>query len=149
MKRYRVSLIAVLAAVSLAAALPARAQPQAGKPTRIGVLMNLYAPDADPPQALRQGLRDLGYVEGQNLVIDWRYQLGGDNRLRALAEELVRLKPDVIVADVTVAIRAAMQATSTIPIVMAISADALGTGLVSNLGHPGKNAPASRSCWRK
>ena len=139
MKRYRVTLIAVLVAVSLAVPLTAGAQHQAGKPVRIGVLMSLYPPDAAPPQALRQGLRDLGYVEGQNLVIDWRYQLGGDNRLRALAEELVRLKPDVIVADVTLAIRAAMQATSTIPIVMASSADALGSGLVSNLGRPGKN----------
>src|SRR5438477_2943012 len=117
----RATLIAVLAAVSLAAPSSARAQPQAGKPVRIGVLMSLYPPDAAPPQALRQGLRDLGYIEGPNLVIDWRYQLGGDNRLRALAEELVRLKPDVIVADVTLAIRAAMQATSTIPIVMASS----------------------------
>jgi putative ABC transport system substrate-binding protein len=135
----RSTLIAVLVAVSVAAPLTAPAQTQVGKPTRIGVLMNLYTPDAGAPQALRHGLRELGYVEGQNLVIDWRYQLGGDNRLPALAEELVRLKPDVIVADVTVAIRAAMQATSTIPIVMAISADALGTGLVSNLGHPGKN----------
>ena len=92
-----------------------------------------------PPQALRQGLRDLGYLEGQNLVIDWRYQLGGGDRLPTLAAELVRLKPDVIVADVTVAIRAAIQATSTIPIVMAISADAVGSGLVTNLGRPGGN----------
>jgi putative ABC transport system substrate-binding protein len=137
---YRVlPLIAVLAVLSLAASLTAGAQQTAGKPARIGVLMNLYPPDAGPPQALQQGLRDLGYVEGQNLVIDWRYQLGGDNRLPALAAELVNLKPDVIVADVTLAIRAAMQATSTIPIVMASSADALGSGLVSNLGRPGKN----------
>jgi len=92
-----------------------------------------------PPQALRQGLRDLGYLEGQNLVIDWRYQLGGGDRLPTLAAELVRLKPDVVVADVTVAIRAAIQATSTIPIVMAISADAVGSGLVTNLGRPGGN----------
>jgi putative tryptophan/tyrosine transport system substrate-binding protein len=135
----RALLIAVLAAVSLAAPLTTRAQQPAGKLTRIGVLMNLYSPDAGPPRALQQGLRDLGYLEGQNLVIDWRYQLGGDDRLPALAAELIRLKPDVIVADVTTAIRAVMQATSTIPIVMASSADALGSGLVSNLGHPGKN----------
>jgi putative ABC transport system substrate-binding protein len=101
--------------------------------------MNLYPPDAPPPQALRQRLRDLGYVEGQNLVIDWRYQPGGSDRLPALAAELVRLKPDVIVADVTLAIRAAMQATSTIPIVMASSADAVGGGLVTSLGRPGGN----------
>jgi putative ABC transport system substrate-binding protein len=101
--------------------------------------MNLYSPDADPPQALRQGLRDLGYVEGQNLVIDWRYQLGRADRLPTLAAELVHLKPDVIIADATGAVRAAMQATSTIPIVMASSADAVGTGLVPNLGRPGGN----------
>ena len=134
----RVSLIAALAAGCLAAPFAAGAQQQAGKLLRVGVLMNLYPPDADPPQALRQGLRDLGYVEGQNLVIDWRYQLGRGDRLPTLAAELVRLKPDVIVADSTVAIRAAMQATSTIPIVIS-SADAVGSGLVTNLGRPGGN----------
>ena len=123
----------------LAAPRAVKAQPPPGKMSRIGVLMNLYSPDADPPQALRQGLRDLGYVEGRNVVIEWRYQLGRDNRLSTLATELVRLKSDVIVADATSAVRAAMQATSTIPIVMASSADAVATGLVPNLGRPGKN----------
>src|SRR6266849_6781869 len=135
----RVPLIVALAAGCLAAPLAAGAQQQAGKLLRVGDLMNLYPPDADPPQALRQGFRDLGYVEGQNVVIDWRYQLGRGDRLPTLAAELVRLKPDVIVADVTVAIRAAMQATSTIPIVMASSADAVGSRLVTNLGRPGGN----------
>jgi putative tryptophan/tyrosine transport system substrate-binding protein len=121
------------------APLAGGAQQPAGRLWRLGVLMNLYPPDADPPAALRQGLRHLGYVEGQNLVIDWRYQLGQSDRLPALAAELVRLKPDVLVADVTVAIRAAMQATSTVPIVMASSADALGSGLVTNLGRPAGN----------
>ena len=139
MKLTRVPLLVALVAACLAAPLAAGAQQQAGKLSRIGVLLNIYPPDADPPQALRQGLRDLGYLEGQNLVIDWRYQLGGGDRLPTLAAELVRLKPDVIVADVTVAIRAAIQATSTIPIVMAISADAVGSGLVTNLGRPGGN----------
>src|SRR5262245_22667801 len=139
MKLKRVLVIVALAAGCLAAALAAEAQQRAGKLWRIAVLMNLYPPDADPPQALRQRLRDLGYVEGQNLVIDWRYQLGGNNRLPALAAELVRLKPDIIVADVTVAVRAAMQATATIPIVMTSSADAVGSGLVSNLGRHGGN----------
>jgi len=91
----------------------------------------------------------LGYVEGQNLAIDWRYQLGQSDRLPALAAELMSLKPDVIVADVTVAIRAAMLATSTTPIVMAASADAVGSGLVSSLARPGGNVPASQSCWPK
>ena len=136
---HRRAFIGMMAGGLLAVPLAAAAQQQVGKLSRIGVLMNLYSPDAHPPQALRQRLRDLGYVEGQNLVIDWRYQLGGTDRLAALAVELVRLKPDVIVADVTVAIRAAMQATSTIPIVMASSADAVGGGLVTSLGRPGGN----------
>jgi putative ABC transport system substrate-binding protein len=139
MKLKRVPLILAFAAVCLAAPLAAGPQQPAGKLPRLGVLMNLYPPDADPPQALRQGLRDLGYVEGQNLVIDWRYQLGQSTPLPTVAAELVRLKPDVIVADGTVAIRAAMQATSTIPIVMANSADAVGIGLITSLRRPGGN----------
>jgi len=127
------SLAGVLAAPHVATAQ------QAGKVSRVGVLMNLYPPDADPPQAFRMELRSLGYIEGQSLAIDWRYQLGRSDRLRALAAELVSLKPDVLVADVTVAIRAAMQATQTIPIVMAMSADAVGSGIVTQLGRPGGN----------
>jgi putative tryptophan/tyrosine transport system substrate-binding protein len=131
--------VVIVALALLTAPLVTLSPPQAGKLARIGVLMNLYAPDAEPPQALREGLRELGYVEGQNLVIDWRYQLGRGERLPTLAAELVGLKPDVIVADATGAVRAAMQATSTIPIVMASSADAVGSGLVTNLGRPGGN----------
>jgi len=134
----RRAFLGTLAGGLLAAPLAAVAQ-QAGRVPRVGVLLNLYPPAALPPQALRQRLRDLGYVEGQNLVIDWRYQLGGSKRLPALAAELVRLKPDVIVADVAAAIRAAMQATLTIPIVMATSADAVGGGLVTSLRRPGGN----------
>ena len=119
--------------------LAADAQPQPDKLWRIGVLMSLYQPDADPPSALRQGLRTAGYVEGQNLVIEWRYAQGRDDRLPALAAELVRLKVDLIVADITIGVRAAMQATSAIPIVMAVSADAVGGGLVSSLARPGGN----------
>ena len=135
----RRAFISALAGGLLAAPLLAAAQPAGKPPARVGVLLNLYPPDEQPPRALRQRLRDLGYVEGQNLIIDWRYQLGESNRLPALAVELVRFKPDVIVADVAAAIRAAMQATSTIPIVMATSADAVGGGLVSSLRRPGGN----------
>ena len=127
-----------LALSVLAVPLAAGAQSPAGKVWRIGVLTILYPPDAEPPQALRQRLRELGYVEGQNIVIEWRDAQGRDDRLSPLAVELVRLKVDLIVADVSVATRAAMQATSTIPIV-ALTADAVGTGLVSNLGRPGGN----------
>src|SRR5881296_2081725 len=106
-------------------ATPLDAQPQAGKMWRIGVLTVLYPADAAPPQALRQRLRELGYVEGQNIVIEWRDAHPRDDRLPGLAADLVRLKVDVIVTDVSVATRAAMQATSTIPIVMVLTADAL------------------------
>src|SRR5438045_5086526 len=126
-------LIVALAVAVIAAPLPAGAQSPAGRVSRIGVLMNLYPADADPPKAFAQRLRDLGYVEGQNVVIDWRYAEGRDDRLPRLAGEMVRRQPDVIVADSTQATRAARQATSTIPIVMMGSADALRTGLVSNL----------------
>jgi len=132
-------LLATTGAVAVTAAPFAAGAQQATKVYRIGVLMSLYAPDSDPPQAFRQGLRDLGYVEGQNVVIDWRHTQGRDDRLAGMAAELVRLRPDVIVADITAAIRAAMRATSTIPVVMTNSADALGSELISNLGRPGGN----------
>jgi len=136
----RRTFIKVIAAVFAAPlASHGQAPPRAGKVARVGILMNLYAPDAGPPQALRRALRELGYIEGENIVIDWRYQLGRGDRLPALAAELVRLQPDVILADATAAIRAAMQATSTIPIVMLSSADAVGIGLVTNLQRPEGN----------
>lgn len=132
-------LIATLAVGLLVGSRAAEAQPPPGRVWRIGALMSLYPPDADPPQAFRKHLHTLGYVEGQNLVIEWRYARGRDDRLPGLAAELVRLNVDLIVADTTLATRAAMQATATIPIVIATSADAVGGGLVSNLGHPGGN----------
>ena len=86
-----------------------------------------------------QGLRDLGYVEGQNLIIEHRYAEGSEERLHDLAAELVRLKVEVIVAGGSVATRAAQQATRTIPIVMASSGDPVGLGFVANLARPGGN----------
>jgi putative ABC transport system substrate-binding protein len=128
-----------VAAALLVLPSKAAAQPQTGKVWRIGALMSLYPPEADPPQAFRQRLHTLGYVEGHNLVIEWRYARGRDDRLPSLAAELVRLNVDLVVADTTLATRAARQATSTIPIVMAQSADAVEGGLVSSLAHPGGN----------
>ncbi len=130
--------LCVIAGTLLAAPLAAGAQ-QTGTVWRVGVLMALGANDSIWPEALREGLHSLGYVEGQNLAIEWRYAQGKPERLPGLAAALVRLKIDVIVADRTPAIRTAMQATSTIPIVMALSADAVDTGFVANLGHPGGN----------
>jgi len=90
-------------------------------------------------EAFRQGLRDLGYVEGQNLIIEERWGEGQEERLRDLAAELVRLQVEVIVARGAAAIRAAQHATSTIPIVMATTYDAVGQGFVASLARPGAN----------
>jgi putative ABC transport system substrate-binding protein len=129
----------MLGVAAVLAPLWAEAQPPTTKAWRIGALLALYPPEAEAPQAFRQRLRALGYVEGQNLLIEWRYAGGRDDRLQTLAAELVRPNPHLIVADSTVAVQAAMQATSTIPIVVASSADPVQGGLVSNLARPGGN----------
>ncbi len=127
----------------LCVALVAEAQP-AGKVHRIGRL----SPGPRPPEptptmkAFEQGLRDLGYVEGQNLVIESRYAEGRLERLPDLATELVRLKVDVIVAGGSSGIRAAQRATRTIPIVMAVTGDAVREGFVASLAHPGGTSRA-------
>ena len=114
---------------------------QATKVYRIGWLSPGFPrPDHDPPvDAFRQGLRDLGYVEGQNLVMEYRGAEGQDERLPALAAELARLQVEVIVAVGTQATRPAQQATRTIPIVMTGTNDPVGQGLVASLAHPGGN----------
>src|SRR5438876_1281183 len=124
----------------LAAPLAADAQ-QAGKVPRIGFL-SVTSPSDRPPllDAFRQRLRELGWVEGQNIVIDYRYAEGRVDRLPDLAAELVRLKVDLIVASAgTQAATAAKNATETIPIVMIAVRDPVGTGLIASLAHPGGN----------
>jgi putative tryptophan/tyrosine transport system substrate-binding protein len=118
----------------------ARAQQELRKATRIGFLTR--ATDASVStqiDAFRQGLRDLGWVEGKSVSIEYRDAKGQADRLPALAAELVGLNVDVIVTVDTPPTQAAKQATSTIPIVIAVSADPVGAGLVSSLGHPGGN----------
>ena len=90
-------------------------------------------------QAFRQGLRDLGWVEGKNIRIEYRYAEGRNDRLTDLAADLVRLKVDIIVTAVTPDVSAAKNATSTIPIVMAAAGDPVATGLVDSLARPGGN----------
>jgi ABC-type uncharacterized transport system substrate-binding protein len=107
---------------------------------RIGLLRTGSALSDRPSlESFRQGLRDLGYVEGQNLVLEERYAEGSDERLRDLAADLVQLQVEVIVAGGSAAIRAAQRATHTIPIVMASSADPVARGFVASLAHPGGN----------
>ena len=117
------------------------AAPPAGKLHRIGRLSPGFPrPDRDPPvDAFRQGLRELGYVEGQNLVIEYRGAEGKDERLPDLAAELVGLHVDVIVAVAPTATRAAQHATHTIPIVMTGTGDPVGAGFVASLARPGGN----------
>jgi putative tryptophan/tyrosine transport system substrate-binding protein len=124
----------------LAAPLAADAQ-QAGKVPRIGFL-GVTSPSDRPHHvdAFRQRLRELGWVEGQNIVIDYRYAEGRVDRLPDLAAELVRLKVDLIVASAgTQAATAAKNATETIPIVMIYVRDPVGNGLIASLARPGGN----------
>ena len=90
-------------------------------------------------EAFRQGLRELGYIEGKNIVVEWRFAEGKLDRLPALAAELVRLKVDIIITGGPPATRAAKEATSTIPIVMTFDPDPVGSGFIANLARPGGN----------
>ena len=126
--------IAMLAIVGLGHAQ------QPTKVPRIGYL-GFSSPSTIPTriEAFRQGLRELGYVEGKNIVIEWRFAEGKLDRLAALAAELVRLKVDIIVTGGPPATPAAKEATSTIPIVMTFDPDPVGSGFVASLARPGGN----------
>ncbi len=113
---------------------------QPTKVPRIGYLASIsLSALAARTEAFRQGLRELGYVEGKNIVIEWRSAEGKLDRLPALAAELVRLKVDIIVSAGTTSTRAAKEATVTIPIVMGFNNDPVGNGFVASLAHPGGN----------
>ena len=112
---------------------------QPTSPRRLGVLLVLLSPESKEAQAFRQGLRDAGYAEGHEVVIEWRSAGGDYARVPALVADLVQRKVEVIVVISTVAAQAAKRATSAIPIVMAVVADPVGSGLVANLAHPGGN----------
>jgi putative tryptophan/tyrosine transport system substrate-binding protein len=119
----------------LLAPLGARAQQTTG-PARVGYLGNTRP---EGPHPLVEGLRALGWVEGRNVIIEWRYTEGNIERAPELAAELVRLKPDVIVASAPPVVRAVQQATSSIPIVMTAVSDPVGMGFVASLARPGGN----------
>jgi putative tryptophan/tyrosine transport system substrate-binding protein len=125
----------LLVAVLLLAGTGAAQSPP--KTARIGVLS--FASGPTPTMDIVPGLRDLGWIEGQNLTVEYRWASGKTEQLTSMAAELVRLKPDVIVTSSTPAAQAAKQATTTIPIVMTFVADPLGSGLVPSLARPGGN----------
>jgi ABC-type uncharacterized transport system substrate-binding protein len=132
--------LAVVLAVGLTLA-PLAAEAQ--QPARVPVVA-YFSPTPDASRgraflAFKQGLRELGWVEGQNIAVESRWAENNYDRLPALAADLVRLKVDVIVTGGVPAIRAAQQATRTIPIVMGLVEDPVASGLVASLGHPGGN----------
>src|SRR5450755_3988738 len=134
-------LVAALGAGSLVVSFGSLAQTP-GKVWRVGFLTLRSRPDsfdANVFGAFRAGMRELGYVEGKNLVIEWRFADGKPERLPGLAADLVRLKVDLIVAAASPSIGAAQQATTTIPIVMATTGDPVGSGFVKSLARPGGN----------
>jgi putative tryptophan/tyrosine transport system substrate-binding protein len=130
--------ILTLGAMLFALCVPASAQ-QPTKVSRIGYLVGPSTAGSARYEAFRQGLRELGYVEGKNIVIEWRSNEGNRDRQRALVAELVGLKVDVIVAVGAGDIRIAKEATATIPIVMVQGGDPVGSGFVASLARPGAN----------
>lgn len=137
----RRKLIVALGASALAAPFSSFAQ-QPGKVWRIGFLYLLSrqsAVDFNRYSTFLEGMRELGYVEGKNLVVEWRFADGKAERLPGLAAELIKLKLDVIVTGGTAATSAAQKATTTVPIVMANASDPVRSGFVISLAHPGGN----------
>ena len=137
--RSTVRLIAILTLALGLCLAPSPSQAQSvTKTPSIGILTQVFAP-YPVLEAFRQGLRDLGYVEGQNITLEYRFADGKVERLPELAADLVRLKVDVILAEGGQAIRVAQHATGTIPIVFPTVPDPVGQGLVASLAQPGGN----------
>ena len=130
----------VLGAVLFAFCFPVWAQ-QAARIPRIGIVSGSGNANNPGPsvEALRQGLRDLGYIEGKNILVEYRYYEGISERNPSLVAELVQLKVDVLVSTQTPGIQAAKRATKTIPIVMVTTADPVAAGLIDSLARPGGN----------
>src|SRR6266581_9795834 len=129
--------IVMLTLSLLTAPLAARARSPAKMP-RIGY-MSLSAGPTRVVEVFKQGLRDLGWIEGQTIAIEYRWAAGQVDRLPALAAELVRLQVDLIVAVSSPAVRAAKDATTSIPIVIAAAVDPVRLGFVASLARPGGN----------
>ena len=133
-------LVIALGTGALAAPLACFAQQQRSKVARIGLLeASSASSSANSREALIRGLRELGYMEGKNIIIEERWADGKYEHLPGLAAELVQMKVDVILAGGTPAVQAAQRATTTIPIVMVRVGDPVGSGLVASLSRPGRN----------
>jgi putative ABC transport system substrate-binding protein len=130
--------IAALGGTVAAWPLAAGAQ-QTTHPRRVGVLLVGLSPESKQAKHFRLGLRDAGYSEGRDVVIEWRSANGDYDRVPSLIADLVQSKVDVIVQDSTVGTEVTKRATSTIPIVMALVLDPVGSGLVKSLAYPGAN----------
>jgi putative ABC transport system substrate-binding protein len=139
-RRAFVSSLAALAASPAIVFLPQSSYAQQpALPRRIGVLLVSISTKSKVAQAFRDGLRDAGYAEGRDVVIEWRSANGDYARIPELTADLVQRKVDVIVVQTTPAAQAVKRATSTIPIVLAFVADPVGSGLVTSFAHPGGN----------
>ena len=139
-RRAFVSSLAALAASPAIVFTPQRTYAQQpASPRRIGVLLVIFSPESKEAQAFREGLRVANYAEGRDVVIEWRSADGDYEKIPGLVADLVQRKVDVIVVETTLAAQLAKRATSSIPIVMTLVADPVGSGLVTNLAHPGGN----------
>jgi len=138
----RRAFIAIVGGTIVTAPHIGQAQPTAKVP-RIGYLAWSHPPPSDPwREPFRERLRELGYVEKENILLEYRWAEERSDRAADFAAELVRLEVDVIVAWVGTAVRAAQDATRTIPIVMGAVADPVRSGLIASLARPGGNTPA-------
>ena len=134
--------IATLGSAAVAWSLAARAQ-QSEMVRRVGVLMRIAKDDPRAPadvQTFQRGLEKLGWTADRNILIDYRWAAGSDDRVQGLAKELVELKPDALVAYGTLMLEAVRRATKTIPIVFTMVSDPVGQGFVMTLARPGGNA---------
>ena len=132
---------ALIVATLILAGLPPAWPQQPTKIARIGYLSTNGDPSRPPPfvEAFRQGLRDLGYIEGKNIQVEYRYAEGKLERVPGLVIELVQLNVDALVLGTSTAIHAAMKATKTIPIVMVTNSDPVAAGIVNGMARPGGN----------
>ena len=135
------TVVPTLCAILLAFCFPVAAQQPGGKIPRIGYVSGAGDPSNPGPavDAFHQGLRDRGYIEGKNILVEYRYAEGRQDHVPSLVSELVQLKVDVLVVITLPSVRAAKEATKTIPIVMVLAVDPVATGIVDSLARPGGN----------